>query len=70
MTEKEIDGKLDSLLDKDFLDRLVEVAKLYGHRGDVYEIIQFVEDLHYRIEITPPDDIYDVYEAEDWDDYE
>ena len=38
--------KIQELLDKDFLERLLLIARLYGWQADYYEIINFIEDLY------------------------
>lgn len=63
MTQEDIDLKLKSLLDKDFLAKLTEVAKLYGWAGDYSEIWDFVADLHEKIDLEIPED-REPYEAD------
>jgi hypothetical protein len=38
--------KIKKLLNKEFLDNLLEIGKLYGWTGDYYEISEFIERLH------------------------
>jgi len=40
------DQKIKKLLDKEFLDKLKEVGKLYGWTGDYCEIGNFIIDIH------------------------
>jgi len=58
MTEKEREERLVALLDDKFLNRLREVGKLYGWRGDYAEIGEFITELHKikgitGVDITP-----------------
>lgn len=46
MTYEESVNKIKDLLDKEFLDKLVEIGKLYGWKGDYHEIVDFIEELH------------------------
>jgi len=46
MTQEEADLKIKSLLNHDFLDRLLEIGKLYGWSGDYVEIADFIKALH------------------------
>jgi hypothetical protein len=46
MTYTEAENKIKELLDKDFLEKLLEIGKLYGWRGDYVEIGYFIEQLH------------------------
>jgi hypothetical protein len=46
MTYLESENKIKNLLDKGFLNRLLEIGKLYGWRGDYEEIWKFIEELH------------------------
>lgn len=46
MTFDESEDKIKKLLDKEFLDKLLEIGKLYGWNGDYIEISSFIEDLH------------------------
>jgi hypothetical protein len=46
MTYTEAETKIKELLDKEFLDKLLEIGKLYGWSGDYVEIGSFIEELH------------------------
>ena len=46
MTYTEAENKIKELLDKEFLDKLLEIGKLYGWSGDYVEIGYFIEKLH------------------------
>jgi len=54
MTFSEAEIEIKRLLDKDFLAKLKEIAKLYGWNGDYTEIKDFVSYLYsvHGIEIT------------------
>jgi hypothetical protein len=45
-TYVEAENKIKQLLDKDFLDKLLEVGKLYGWSGDYHEIGSFIKELY------------------------
>ncbi len=49
MGEKE--SRLESILTKEFLSNLVEVARIYGWSGDYIEIERFIMSLHYYKDI-------------------
>ena len=55
MTYSEADEKIKTILDKDFLDKLVELGKLYGWSGDYEEIYSFIEDLYEHTDLELPD---------------
>lgn len=55
MTEKEIDEKIKSLVDKEFLERLTEVAKLVGWSVDYIEVQSFLSELYGYAELEEPD---------------
>jgi hypothetical protein len=55
MTFLEADKKIKELLNKEFLEKLTEVARLYGWRGDYCEIRWFMESLHERAELDIPE---------------
>lgn len=40
------DEKIGKLLDDEFLEKLVEIARIYGWSGDYIEIGQFIIYLH------------------------
>lgn len=63
MTQKEIDQKLVDLIDEPFLNKLAEVAKLYGWSGDYTEIGGFVACLFELKKLQPPD--LEPYESDD-----
>ena len=46
MTFDESEDKIKELLDKEFLDKLLEIGKLFGWSGDYIEISNFIEELH------------------------
>lgn len=46
MTYTEAENKIKELLDNEFLDKLLEIGKLYGWSGDYVEIGSFIEQLH------------------------
>lgn len=46
MTYSEASKRINELLDKEFLAKLVEVGKLYGWSGDYAEISGFIRELH------------------------
>ncbi len=46
MTYSEAENKIKELLDKEFLDRLAEIGRLYGWSGDYCEIRSFIKELH------------------------
>lgn len=61
MTKEEI--RITGLLDKEFLDRLAEIAKLYGWSGDYHEIRDFIECLYELNESDAPNlDPYEITE--------
>jgi hypothetical protein len=45
MTYTEANKKMKELADDSFLEKLVEISKLYGWTGDYIEIGSFVEEL-------------------------
>jgi hypothetical protein len=46
MSIEESEEKIKKLLDKDFLDKLLEIGRLYGWLGDYCEIGSFIQTLH------------------------
>lgn len=46
MEHQEKQEKLQEIVDQEFLTKLIEVGKIYGHAGDYEEIIQFIMYLH------------------------
>lgn len=55
MTYNEADAKIKAIVDKPFLDKLSEVAKLYGWRGDYIEVGTFVQNLYEELNLEAPD---------------
>jgi hypothetical protein len=55
MTYEQAEEKIKQLADKEFLAKLVEIAKLYGWHGDYIEIGEFVSELHRYGEMPVPD---------------
>lgn len=55
MTFTEADNKSKALINKDFLDRLVELGRLYGWSGDYSEIKGFIETLFEYTDFALPD---------------
>jgi len=55
LTESERESKIIELCDKDFLDKLTEVAKLYGWAGDYVEIDSFIRYLCLYTDTPIPD---------------
>jgi hypothetical protein len=56
-----MDDKIKSLLNQEFLDNLAEIGRLYGWHGDYAEIGAFIEHLHKiygieKIDIKPYED--------------
>ena len=64
MTHEEADEKIINLLDDEFLNKLLEVGKLYGWSGDYVEIGNFIEELHRKKGITIPNEDLQCYELE------
>jgi hypothetical protein len=48
------EDKIKTLIDKPFLDRLTEVAKIYGRHGDYNEIAYFVRNLYDYLDLEVP----------------
>lgn len=46
MTHTEAEEKIKEIIDIEFLNKLAEVGRLYGWRGDYVEIGGFIEELH------------------------
>lgn len=55
--------KIKALLTPDFLEKLAEIAKLYGWAGDYFAISQFVRECYGIAGIVPPN--LDPYKPED-----
>jgi hypothetical protein len=41
-----MEDKIKALLNREFLDKLLEIGKLYGWSGDYHEISEFIKHLH------------------------
>lgn len=57
--EKQKEIKIKKLLNKPFLDNLLEIAKIYGLKRDYPELINFVVNLH---------NIHGIYDVDDYSD--
>jgi len=55
MTYTEAHTKTRELLDEGFLNKLVELARLYGWSGDYIEIDYFIRELYGYTELPLPD---------------
>lgn len=64
MTDKQREEKIKALCDKEFLDKLAEVAKLQGWSHDYVEVATFVENLYDEVGLPVPE-LGDPYEIED-----
>ena len=63
-TYEERDNKIKEIADKEFLDKLIEVAKLTGWSNDYYEVSAFVGEVYTiatgaMFPITDPYDVGD-----------
>lgn len=65
MTYSERDEKLKELIDIEFLNKLLEIGKLYGWSGDYHEIGEFIINLHKYKNIDISDNDIEPYELTD-----
>ena len=63
MTEKESEQKYKEICTPEFLEKLVEISRMYGWEGDYIEIQVFVEDMHRYGGVELP--ILEPYEIDD-----
>jgi hypothetical protein len=55
LSAEEVIEKMNRLLDDTFLEKLAEVARLYGWEGDYVEIQEFVRSLYFLQKKKIPD---------------
>lgn len=68
MKEKEAENRIKELVDQEFLDKLVEVARIYGWSGDYTEVCKFIEEISSITRLPIPNDLREPFEIDYEDD--